>query len=149
MSITDASMRRVFDVNFMASFYAMRASVPALLERGGGSIVTVSSSTTEKVFPVLAAYASSKAALVSLTRAVGAEHAASGIRANVVSPGVIDTPLARAFPTEMFEAAVGGTPIKRPASPLDIANTLLFLASDDSTFATSGTLFVDGGMSVA
>ncbi|WP_293040165.1 SDR family oxidoreductase [Mycobacterium sp.] len=148
-SISDANMQRVVDVNFMGPFYAMRAAVPLLLARGGGSIINVASASTEKAFPMLAAYAASKAALVSLTRSFGAEHAASGIRANVVSPGVIDTPLSRAFPPGMFEAAVEGTPIKRPASPTDIANALLFLASDESAFATAGTFFVDGGMSVA
>jgi NAD(P)-dependent dehydrogenase (short-subunit alcohol dehydrogenase family) len=147
--ISDANMQRVLDVNFMGPFYAMRAAVPVLLEAGGGSIINVASSSTEKAFPMLAAYAASKAALVSLTRAFGAEHAAAGIRANVVSPGVIDTPLSRAFPPGMFEAAVDGTPIKRPATPVDIANALLFLASDDSAFATASTFFIDGGMSVA
>jgi NAD(P)-dependent dehydrogenase (short-subunit alcohol dehydrogenase family) len=148
-SISDANMRRVLDVNFLGPFHTMRAAVPVLLEAGGGSIVNVASSTTEKAFPMLAAYAASKAALVSLTRAFGAEHAAAGIRANIVSPGVIDTPLSRAMPPEMFEAAVQGTPIKRPASPDDVANALLFLASDDSAFATASSLFIDGGMSVS
>ncbi|MEZ0365897.1 SDR family NAD(P)-dependent oxidoreductase [Mycobacterium sp. pUA109] len=148
-AISNANMQRVFDVNFMGPFHAMRAAIPVLIERGGGSIINVASATTEKAFPMLAAYAASKSALVSLTRAFGAEYAAAGIRVNVVSPGVIDTPLSRAFPPEMFDGAVQATPIKRPATPEDIANALLFFASDDSAFATAGTLFVDGGMSVA
>lgn len=147
--ISDANIRRVFDVNFMGPLYAMRAAIPVLLEGGGGSIVNVASASTEKAFPMLGVYAASKAALISLTRAFGAEHAASGIRANAVSPGVIDTPLSRAMPPEMFNAAVNGTPIKRAATPEDIAKALLFLASDDSAYATAATFFVDGGMSVA
>lgn len=146
---TEANMRRVLDVNFMGPFFTMRAAVPVMLSAGGGAIVNVASASTEKAFPMLGAYAASKAALVSLTRSFGAEHAAAGIRANVVSPGVIDTPLSRAFPEGMFEAAAAATPIKRPALPAEVAQAILFLASDEGAFATASNLFFDGGMSVA
>jgi len=149
VSISDANMQRVLAVNFWGPFYAMRAAVPVMRAAGGGSIINIATASTEKVFPMLGAYAASKAALVSLTRAFGAEHAAEGIRVNAVSPGVIDTPLARAFPPGVFEAAFEGTPIKRPAAPEEIANAVLFFASVDSSFATASTLFVDGGMSVS
>jgi NAD(P)-dependent dehydrogenase (short-subunit alcohol dehydrogenase family) len=145
--ISDANMQRVFDVNFLGPFYAMRAAIPILIDGGGGSIINITSASTEKAMPFLAAYAASKAALVSLTRAFGVEYAAAGVRVNAVSPGVIDTPLARAIPPEMFAGAVQATPAKRPASPEDIAGALLFFASDESAFATAGTLFVDGGLS--
>jgi NAD(P)-dependent dehydrogenase (short-subunit alcohol dehydrogenase family) len=147
--ISDATMRRVLEVNFMGPFFTMRAAVPVMLERGGGSIINVASATTQKAFPMLGAYAASKSALISLTRSFGADHAAQGIRANVVSPGVIDTPLSRAFPPEMFDGAVAMTPIKRPATPEDVAYALLYLASDESSVVTLATFAIDGGMSVA
>jgi NAD(P)-dependent dehydrogenase (short-subunit alcohol dehydrogenase family) len=149
VQISEANMRRVVDVNFMGPFFTMRAAVPLMLQRGGGSIINVASATTQKAFPMLGAYAASKSALISLTRSFGADHAAQGIRANVVSPGVIDTPLSRAFPPELFDGAVAATPIKRPATPEDIAYALLFLASDESCAATLATFAIDGGMSVA
>lgn len=148
-AISDADFQRVMDVNLKGPLYAMQAAVPLMAENGGGSIVNVASATTKKAFPLMGSYACSKAALIALSRTFAVENADHGVRVNVVSPGAIDTPLARALPPEMFDAAVAATPIKRPAEPREIAEALLFLASDESAFATASVIDVDGGMSVA
>jgi NAD(P)-dependent dehydrogenase (short-subunit alcohol dehydrogenase family) len=147
--ISDESLRTVIEVNLWGPFHAMRAAVPRMIERGGGSIITIASATTDKAIPMLGAYATSKAALVRLTRGFGTEYIAQGIRSNVVSPGAIDTPLSRALPPAMFDASVEATPIGRPAEPEEIAQAILFLASDESSFVTAASFAVDGAMSVS
>lgn len=147
--VSEESFQRVFDVNLKGPLYVMQAAVPLMAANGGGSIVNVASASAAKAFPLMGAYASSKAALIALSRAFAVENIGHGIRVNAVSPGAIDTPLARALPPEMFDGAVAATPIKRAAEPHEIAEALLFLASEESAFATASLVFMDGGMSVA
>lgn len=147
--VSEESFQRLFDVNLKGPFYAMQAAVPIMAANGGGSIVNVASASAAKAFPMMGAYATSKAALIALTRAFAVENIGHGIRVNAVSPGAIDTPLARALPPAMFDGAVAATPIKRPADPREIAEALLFLASEESAFATASLMFMDGGMSAA
>lgn len=144
--IREENLDRVLAVNLKGPLYVMQAAIPVMVAQGGGSIINVTSATTAKGVPYFAAYAASKSALTVLTRAAAVENAAHGIRANIVSPGVIDTPLSRALPSEMFDGAVAFTPAGRPAAPEEVAAALLFFASDDSVFATAATLAIDGGL---
>ena len=143
--------RQTLAVNLDAVFYLMRAALPALAERGGGSIVVVGSIAAFKGFPNHAAYCASKGALVALVRQVAVDYGPR-VRVNLLCPGPVDTPLiwesAAAFPDPSEAVADAGkrTVLKRLGLPEDIARAALFLASGDSSWVTGTTLTVDGGI---
>lgn len=143
--------RRALAVNLDAVFYLMRAALPALAERGGGSIVVVGSIAAFKGFPNHAAYCASKGALVALVRQVAVDYGPR-VRVNLLCPGPVDTPLiwesAAAFPNPSEAVADAGkrTVLKRLGLPEDIARAALFLASGESGWVTGTTLTVDGGI---
>ena len=146
---TDAVWAETFDVNVTGTFRVCRASIPFLSD--SGSIVNMASGNAILPRSNAAAYSASKAALLQLTRSLALELAPRGIRANCVCPGVVDTPLTDLFVarTEDPEATraeyARSNPLGRIADPREIANCVLFLASDESSFVTGATLIVDGG----
>jgi len=144
--VPEEEFARVLDINLWGPLRVMQAAVPIMAARGGGAIVNVASSGAVKAFPLMGAYATSKAGLIALSRTFAVENIAHGVRINVVNPGAIDTPLARALPQEYQEAAVAATPIKRYADPREVAEAILFLASDAASFALASVVTVDGGM---
>jgi NAD(P)-dependent dehydrogenase (short-subunit alcohol dehydrogenase family) len=148
VNISPEDFQRLVDVNLKGPLNVMQAAIPVMLEGGGGSIVNVASNSAERIFPMIGGYAATKAALVALSRAFAVENATDGIRVNVVNPGVIDTPMSRSVPPEAFDAAIALTPMKRPSEPGEIAKALLYLASDESSFATGTVLTIDGGMTI-
>lgn len=143
--------RQTLAVNLDAVFYLMRSALPALVERGGGSIVVVGSIAAFKGFPNHAAYCASKGALVALVRQVAVDYGPKG-RVNLICPGPVDTPLiwesAVAFPDPARAVAAAGerTLLKRLGLPEDIARAALFFASGDSAWVTGTALTVDGGI---
>jgi NAD(P)-dependent dehydrogenase (short-subunit alcohol dehydrogenase family) len=135
-------------VNVRAPLLLVAALVPAMIERGGGSIVNVSSVSGLVGTPRRAAYAASKGALDAATRSLAMELGPSGIRVNSVAPGVVDTALwakNKAVPG-VVETIEGQTPLGRWGTPDDIADVIAFLASDAARFVTGETISVDGGM---
>jgi NAD(P)-dependent dehydrogenase (short-subunit alcohol dehydrogenase family) len=135
-------------VNVRAPLLLIAALVPAMIDHGGGSIVNLSSVSGLVGTPRRAAYAASKGALDAATRSLAIELGPSAIRVNSVAPGVVDTALwaknkAIAGVVETIEAQ---TPLRRWASPDDIADVIVFLASDGARFVTGETISVDGGM---
>lgn len=145
---SDDEWARLFDVNVGGIFRSCRASLPAMSE--GGSIVTVGSINSLVAWPNDAAYTASKGAVLQFTRALALETAERGIRVNCVCPGVIDTPLTRSFLTgddaKAIEAEFAAvSPLNRMGTPREIANAILFLASDESSFVTGSAMVIDGG----
>ena len=142
---------RVFAVNVKGTFLWLRAVLPGLVARGGGSVVTVASQLAVAGGRASAAYIASKGAVISLTRSVALDYAQSGVRANVILPGAVETPmLERSFRRASDPAAARETsrqrhPIGRFGKPEEIAQAALFLISDDSAFVTGAQLPVDGG----
>jgi len=130
-------------------FYGMRAAIPALLERGGGSIITTSS--VDGLFgEIMAApYATAKAAVINLTRTVAVEYGRRGIRANAICPGAVDTPLlamlGQIAPKSRTQLAAEHA-IGRLLRPEEIADVALFLASDESSAVTGAVIVADGGL---
>lgn len=143
--------RDTLEVNLTAAFLGARAQIPALLERGGGSLIFTSSFVGNSAgFPGMAAYAAAKAGLAGLARNIAAEYGAAGVRANALLPGGTDTEMGRevAATPEAREAVAGLHALKRLARPEEIAEAALFLASDAASFVTGTALYADGGVSI-
>jgi NAD(P)-dependent dehydrogenase (short-subunit alcohol dehydrogenase family) len=137
--------------NLNGVFYLLRAGIPEIQKAGGGTIVVTGSIAAYKGFPNHAAYCASKGALIPLVKQVAAEYSPE-IRANIICPGPVDTPLiwdsAQAFPKpeEAVNAVADRTLMKRLGRPEDVANTALFLASEDSSWLTGAAVTLDGGV---
>ena len=144
---TDESWRKMLGVVLEGAFFNMRAAIPRMLEQGGGAIVNISSGAALVATPSLPHYAAAKAGLLALTRAVAADYGSSGIRANAVLPGLIDTPAQRAGLNPAMRAVLAGqTPLGRLGRSEEIAATVAFLASDDASYMTGQSVEVNGGM---
>jgi NAD(P)-dependent dehydrogenase (short-subunit alcohol dehydrogenase family) len=150
--MTDELWRAVFAVTLDATFYGTRAALPAMVAKGGGSIINTASAAGLGGVVGLGAYGAAKAAVLNLTRTAAIEGAARGVRVNAVCPGSIDTPPLRMF----LDALPGGRagfekqiPVKRIGRPEEIANVALFLASDESSYVTGAMLVADGGVLAA
>lgn len=138
-------------VNLTAAFLGAKYQAPAMVQRGGGSIIFTSTFVGyTAAFPGVAAYAASKAGLIGLTQALAVELGAHAVRVNAILPGGTDTPMGREMSsTEEALAAVRRLhALKRIASPEEQARSVLYLASDASTFTTGSALLVDGGVSI-
>ena len=143
--------RRILSVNLDGVFLGMRACGPVIAESGGGSVINLSSILGKVGLPNAGAYCASKGGVLLLTKAAALEWAPLGIRVNSVHPGFIDTPMvATALQqaengNEMRDQLIAAHPIGRFGVPREIADAILFLASDESSFMTGAELVVDGG----
>jgi NAD(P)-dependent dehydrogenase (short-subunit alcohol dehydrogenase family) len=139
--------QRVMQVNLTGVYLCSRAALPSLIARGGGSIINVSSSTgAHDAAANTAAYVTSKGGVTLLTRAMAIDHAKDHIRVNAIAPGPTDTPMLRQNLTPAAIQAFAETfPMKRLGQPSELANAVLFLASDEAAFVTGAILAVDGG----
>ncbi|MGG4578948.1 SDR family oxidoreductase [Alcaligenes sp. Me129] len=132
------------NTNLEAAFLGARSQIPAMLHRGGGSIVFTSSFVGTSVgLPGMSAYGAAKAALMGLVKGITADYAAQGIRANALLPGGTDTDIAGDQSSKDWAAGLHA--MKRIAQPEEIASAALFLASPMSSFVTGSALFADGG----
>ncbi|WP_254522733.1 SDR family NAD(P)-dependent oxidoreductase [Natrinema caseinilyticum] len=143
---------RVIDVNVKGVWNGCHAVIPHFREQGSGAIVNTASLAGVIGAPQLGAYSLTKGAVVNFTRTVAAEVGPNGVRANAVCPGVTDTPMPRKNQTEAEweatkEEMARHYPLKRLGRPEDIANAMLFLASDEADWITGQALVVDGGFS--
>ncbi len=143
-----ANYRQTFDINVLGTLLALKHEIPAMLKTGGGSIINAASIAGLVGFPGASVYVASKHAVLGLTKSVALEVAKQGIRVNAVSPAAIDTGMLDRFtgndPAQ--KAAFGGMhPIGRYGQPQEIADVVLFLASDAASFITGQSLTVDGG----
>ena len=139
------------ETNLTSAFLGAKYQLPAMLDRGGGSLIFTSTFVGYTAgMPGTAAYAAAKAGVIGLVKALAVEFGPKGIRVNAILPGGTDTPMARAFAdTEEKQAFVRGLhALKRIATPDEIAQSVLYLASDASTFTTGTALLVDGGVSI-
>jgi NAD(P)-dependent dehydrogenase (short-subunit alcohol dehydrogenase family) len=149
--IDDATWAQVLDVNLTGVFRMTRAVLPQMLTQGKGAIVNISSIASLVGLPTLSAYAASKGALDAMTRALAVDYANEGIRCNVVNPGLIDTPMAAPLMSnpEQLDSILSHYPIRRAGKPEEVANMVLYLASDEAAWVTGGTFSIDGGMTIS
>ncbi len=145
---------RVFDVNVRGAYLVCREVIPDMIANGGGSIIHMASITGVLGLPGIAAYSTSKGALIALTRAMSTDYARYGIRVNAVSPGTIDSPMLHDFlahqsdPTARRAEFDAMHPIGRVGTIEEVASVFVFLASDEASFVTGANYRVDGGLSV-
>ena len=147
LDYTGEEFDRVVALNLRASFDLVRAFGRGMAERGRGSIIGLSSIRAVTLEPGQGVYAATKAGLVQLLRAVAVELGPSGVRANAIAPGVVDTPLTaqiRAVP-QWSEAYASKSALGRWSRADELAGAVVYLASDASSFVTGSQLFVDGG----
>jgi NAD(P)-dependent dehydrogenase (short-subunit alcohol dehydrogenase family) len=148
LETTDEDWERVFRVNVAGTFYACRAAAPHMTE--GGSIVNMASINSFVAWENDAAYTATKGAVLQFTRALALDLASRQIRVNAVCPGIIDTPLTDAFleraddPEALRAEYAAVSPLQRMGTAREVANCVLFLASDEASFVTGSALLVDG-----
>ena len=144
-----------FDLNVKSVYLVTRAFLPAMLAKGGGSIINMSSiASSVRGLPRRFAYGATKAAVIGLTKSIAADYVKQGIRCNCIGPGTVDTPslheriAAFADPVQARKDFVARQPMGRLGTVDDITGILVFLASDESQFATGNMYSIDGGMTI-
>lgn len=143
--------RRTLETNLTSAFLGARHQIPAMLARGGGSLIFTSTFVGHTVgFPGTAAYAASKAGLIGLVQTLAAEFGPQGLRVNALLPGGTDTPMGAQMSTtpEAMAAVAALHALKRIARPEELAQAALFLASPQASFMTGAAMLVDGGVSI-
>ena len=146
--------RQVMDVNLNGLFYCCREVVPWMREHNHGRIVNIASVAGKDGNPNASAYSASKAAVIGLTKSIAADYVKQGIRCNCIGPGTVDTPSlgdrinAFADPVQARKDFIARQPMGRLAQAHEIAPIVVFLASDESQFATGNAYMVDGGMTI-
>ncbi len=153
LDCTEEAWDKSFDVNIKAMYRVTRAFLPAMLGKGKGSIINMASVVSSvRGVPNRFAYGTTKAAVIGFTKAIAADYVKQGLRCNAVCPGTIDTPSLQARINALPDAAqarkdfVARQPMGRLGTTDDIAPLLVYLASDESSFATGVAFTVDGGM---
>lgn len=142
-----ATWDRVQAVNARGTFAMMRAVIPHMLTAGHGNIVNIASIGAFRATPMAAAYLSSKAAMLMLTRAAAVEYAADNIRVNAVCPSTTDTPILSALDPMALETLIARHPQGRLGLPEEVAALVAFLASDEAPHITGASYMIDGGRS--
>lgn len=137
-------------INLHSIYYACKAAIPHMKRRGGGAIVNTTSISGISADYGFTAYNAAKGGAINYTKALAIDHAQDNIRVNTVAPGLVDTPMADAL--EQFQVRdswVENIPMKRGGKPDEIANIIVFLASDEASFMTGSVVVADGGLSAA
>ena len=151
IDVSAAAFTDTIAINLTAAFLGAKYQLPAMLRRGGGSLIFTSSIAGHTVgFPGVASYCASKSGLIGLTQSLAAEFGPKNIRVNAILPGAVDTPLYRQMnATPEAQSFIAGLhALKRVSSPEEIAEAVLYLASEQASFMTGAALVVDGGTSI-
>jgi len=147
VAYTDEDFDRVITVNLKGAFLVLREAGKIMAERGGGSIIALSSIRSQVVEPGQGVYAATKSGIVQLVRTLAAELGPKKVRVNAIAPGVVDTPLTRPIKEQpgWYAAYAAKSALGRWASADELAGPVIYLSSDASSYVTGTVLFVDGG----
>jgi NAD(P)-dependent dehydrogenase (short-subunit alcohol dehydrogenase family) len=154
LATSESEWDRVHSVNVKGAFLVCREVIPHMQTAGSGSIILVSSITAVNGLPGLAAYSSTKGALIALARALAIDHASQGIRANSIAPGTIDSPMLHRFVASQADPNLTRKifdevqPRGRIGTIDEVVNVVIFLASEESSLVSGANICVDGGMSI-
>jgi NAD(P)-dependent dehydrogenase (short-subunit alcohol dehydrogenase family) len=138
--------QRVIDNDLTTAWLGMKACMPAFRRAGGGAVVNTSSVYGMVASGKATAYHAAKGGVLMVSRAAAVEYAHANVRVNSIHPGLIETPMTATLPADWKEKLRDMTPMKRMASPDEVARAALFLVSDDASFITGAQLVVDGGL---
>jgi 3-oxoacyl-[acyl-carrier protein] reductase len=148
VEVDDEEWRRVLAINTDGTFFCNRAVIPGMTARGRGRIVNVASIAGKEGNPMAAAYSSSKAAVIALTKAIGKDLATTGVTVNCVAPAVIETPILAGMSDEHVAYMVERVPMGRMGRAEEVAALVCWLASDECSFSTGATYDISGGRAV-
>ena len=146
--VSDEEWRHVHAVNLDGVFFANRAAIPKMKAGGYGRIVNVASIAGKEGNPMAAAYSSSKAAVIGITKAIGKDVAGTGILVNCIAPAVIETPILEGLSQEHRDYMVERIPLGRMGRAEEVARLVCWLASEDCSFSTGATYDISGGRAV-
>jgi 3-oxoacyl-[acyl-carrier protein] reductase len=146
--VPDEEWERVMAINASGSFYAARAVIPGMVERGYGRIVLLASIAGKEGNPMAAAYSASKAAVIGLTKSIGKDLAGTGVLVNCIAPAVIETPILEGLSQEHRDYMVERIPLGRMGTAEEVARLVCWLASEDCSFSTGATYDISGGRAV-
>ncbi len=148
VDVTDEEWERVLSVNATGSFYACRAALPGMIDRGYGRIVLVASIAGKDGNPMAGAYSASKAAVIAMTKAIGKDVAGTGVLVNCIAPAVIETPILEGLSQHHIDYMVERIPLGRMGTADEVAALVAWLASEDCSFSTGATYDISGGRAV-
>jgi NAD(P)-dependent dehydrogenase (short-subunit alcohol dehydrogenase family) len=143
---TDAEWTATIDVDLKGTWLGMKACIPAMRRAGGGAIVNTSSHYGLVASGRAITYHTAKGGVLMLTKAAAAEYAGQNIRINAIHPGLTDTVRIASLPPAWRQSLLDSVPLKRIAAPEEVANAVMFLASDLASYMTGSSLIVDGGL---
>jgi 2-dehydro-3-deoxy-L-rhamnonate dehydrogenase (NAD+) len=146
--VSDEEWNRVFAVNSSGVFFANRAVIPGMVERGYGRVVNVASIAGKEGNPMACAYSASKASVIGMTKSIGKDVAGSGVLVNCVAPAVIETPMLGDMTQTHVDYMLERVPLGRMGQPEEVANLIAYLASEDLSFATGACFDLSGGRAV-
>jgi 3-oxoacyl-[acyl-carrier protein] reductase len=146
--VSDDEWARVMAINATGVFYANRAALPGMIERGYGRVVNVASIAGKEGNPMAAAYSASKAAVIAMTKSIGKDAAGTGVLVNCIAPAVIDTPMLGDMTEDHISYMTSRIPLGRMGDPDEVAHLIAFLASEEMAFATGACFDLSGGRAV-
>jgi 2-dehydro-3-deoxy-L-rhamnonate dehydrogenase (NAD+) len=148
VEVSDDEWRRVLAINADGTFFANRAVIPGMTERNYGRIVNIASIAGKEGNPMAAAYSSSKAAVIAMTKAIGKDLAGTNVLVNCIAPAVIETPLLAGMSEEHIRYMVEKIPMGRLGGVDEVAALVCWLASEECSFSTGATYDISGGRAV-
>jgi NAD(P)-dependent dehydrogenase (short-subunit alcohol dehydrogenase family) len=143
--LSEEEWDRTINANLKGIWLSLKYQIPIMLQQKGGVIVNMASMSAIIGNPGVSIYSASKGGVVALTQSAAIEYAASGIRINAISPGVISTPMVDDIPTPLLEDIQSKHPIGRLGKPEEIADAVVWLCSDKASFVTGHNMVIDGG----